>query len=113
MSLLLSKALHFNNLSEGTNQSIVIVLPVTTENKERLEELGDFALYHNGKPYAVMRKPQFYPHRKEERVARQFGTTHANHPHIKVSDIFLHAYLYKELHYIMGQMPRRRKYFFQ
>ncbi|KAK7603187.1 hypothetical protein V9T40_003186 [Parthenolecanium corni] len=78
------QALHFNNLSEGTNQSIVIVLPVTTENKERLEELGDFALYHNGKPYAVMRKPQFYPHRKEERVARQFGTTHANHPHIKL-----------------------------
>lgn len=78
------QALHFNNLSEGINQSIVIVLPVSTEKKEELEARGDFALWYKGKPYAIMRKPLFFPHRKEERVARQFGTTHANHPYIKV-----------------------------
>ncbi len=63
----------------------MIVLPVSTADKERLEEVSAFALYYEGKPYAIMRKPQFFPHRKEERIARQFGTTHPNHPHIKVN----------------------------
>ena len=30
------------------------------------------------------RSPEFYPHRKEERCARQFGTTNPDHPCIKV-----------------------------
>lgn len=63
---------------------MVIVLPVSTEDKERLEEVGSFVLRYDGKPYAIIRKPQFFEHRKEERVARQFGTTHKDHPYIKV-----------------------------
>lgn len=78
------QTLHFNVLSEGVNQSIAIVLPVSTKKKEELEELGDFGLWCEGKPYAIMRKPQFFPHRKEERVSRQFGISHPNHPYIKI-----------------------------
>ena len=32
----------------------------------------------------ICRNPDFYPHRKEERCARQFGTTNPEHPCIKV-----------------------------
>ena len=30
---------------------------------------------------------EFYEHRKEERCARQFGTTNPGHPYIKVKQI--------------------------
>ena len=33
---------------------------------------------------AAVSNPEIYEHRKEERVARQFGTTNKNHPYIKV-----------------------------
>lgn len=66
------------------SQSVVIVLPVTTEDKERLTGVSAFTLQYEGKPVAILRQPQFYPHRKEERVAHQFGTTHRSHPTIKV-----------------------------
>ena len=78
------QTLHFNHLSEGVNQSIVIVLPVSTAKKNELEGRRDFVLWYLGKPYAIMRNPEFFLHRKEERVARQFGTTHPNHPCIKI-----------------------------
>ena len=66
------------------NQSIPIVLPVTTEDKERLSGVSAFTLTFNGHLVAILRKPEFYPHRKEERVSRQFGTSHKDHPYIKV-----------------------------
>ena len=31
----------------------------------------------------MLRNPEFYEHRKEERCARQFGTTNPNHPYIR------------------------------
>ncbi|KOB67153.1 Adenylsulfate kinase, partial [Operophtera brumata] len=34
-------------------------------------------------PIAVLRAPEFYPHRKEERCSRQFGIYHTEHPYIK------------------------------
>lgn len=76
------QAVHFRNI-KGTSQSVEIVLPVTTENKDRLNDAGDIALSYNGKVYAILKTPEFFPHRKEERAARQFGTTNSNHPHIK------------------------------
>lgn len=82
-----SQALHFNSLADGTHQSIVIVLPITTEEKDKLQGVSSFALWHQGKPYAIMRNPEFFEHRKEERVSRQFGTSHPNHPYIKVSNV--------------------------
>ena len=40
-------------------------------------------LRYNNQPCAIMRNPEFYEHRKEERCGRQFGTTNQNHPYIK------------------------------
>ncbi|XP_045463404.1 bifunctional 3'-phosphoadenosine 5'-phosphosulfate synthase isoform X1 [Harmonia axyridis] len=81
------QTLHFNCLlKEGhpVNQSVPIVLPVTTFDKDRLEGCSAISLFHNNVCYAILRKPEFFPHRKEERVARQFGTTNKDHPHIKM-----------------------------
>ncbi|KAL1131509.1 hypothetical protein AAG570_011126 [Ranatra chinensis] len=80
----LLKVLHFNCLEENVNQSLAIVLPVSTEDKERLDGLSAFSLFYNGKPVAILRNPQFYVHRKEERICRQFGTNHPGHPYIKM-----------------------------
>lgn len=65
------------------NQSIPIVLAVSTEDKNRLEGKSAIALRHGGKIYAVIRNPEFYEHRKEERSSRQFGTSNPGHPYIK------------------------------
>ena len=51
-----------------TNQSIPIVLPVATSDKQRLEGSSSITLRYEGKPVAIMRKPDFYEHRKEERL---------------------------------------------
>lgn len=81
------QAQHFNCLLEdGTsiNQSVPVVLAVTTEDKERLESSSAISLYHNGICYAILRKPEFYHHRKEERCSRQFGTCNTGHPYVKM-----------------------------
>ncbi|KAF6032325.1 PAPSS2 [Bugula neritina] len=77
---------HFGCLLESgvTNQSIPIVLPVSTSDKDRLKECSAISLRYEGEPVAIMRKPEFYEHRKEERCARQFGTTNKGHPYIKM-----------------------------
>uniref|UniRef100_V5GYZ7 Putative bifunctional atp sulfurylase/adenosine 5'-phosphosulfate kinase n=1 Tax=Ixodes ricinus TaxID=34613 RepID=V5GYZ7_IXORI len=77
---------HFGCHLEGgvTNQSIPIVLPATTQDKERLEDAESIALRWNGKVYAILRQPEFFPHRKEERCSRQFGTSAPGHPYIKM-----------------------------
>ena len=67
-----------------TNQSIPIVLPVKTEDKERLEGSSAFSLSYDGKRIAILRTPEFYEHRKEERCSRQFGTANTGHPYVKV-----------------------------
>ena len=66
-----------------TNLSIPIVLAVTEQDKARLENCKAVVLRHEGQARAILRLPEFYPHRKEERCARQFGTTNPNHPYIK------------------------------
>ncbi|XP_018335461.1 bifunctional 3'-phosphoadenosine 5'-phosphosulfate synthase [Agrilus planipennis] len=77
---------HFNCLLNGgcINQSIPIVLTASDYDKQRLDGCSSVALYYNGKCYAILRKPEFYYHRKEERAARQFGTTNKNHPYVKM-----------------------------
>ena len=77
---------HFNCLvdNELVNQSVPIVLPVATADKERMEGCAAIALRFRGVTKAVLRNPEFYEHRKEERCARQFGTTNPNHPYIKM-----------------------------
>ncbi|CAF0733265.1 unnamed protein product [Adineta steineri] len=80
------QCLHFGCLMKGhiENQTIPIVLPCTTEDKERLTSSSTIALCYKGKLVALLKKPEFYQHRKEERCARTFGTTDPEHPHIKV-----------------------------
>uniref|UniRef100_A0A1B6E2A6 Uncharacterized protein n=1 Tax=Clastoptera arizonana TaxID=38151 RepID=A0A1B6E2A6_9HEMI len=78
------QTLHFNSLSDDVNQSIAIVLPVSTADKQRLDGSSAFALAHKNHICAILRNPQFYVHRKEERICRQFGTSHCGHPMIKM-----------------------------
>ncbi|KAI9581412.1 bifunctional 3'-phosphoadenosine 5'-phosphosulfate synthase isoform X1 [Glossina fuscipes] len=83
------QTLHFNSIlshdgASRHNQSIPIVLPLSNEAKERLADQSSLALTYNNKLVAILRKPEFYHHRKEERVCRQFGTNHPDHPYIKM-----------------------------
>ncbi|XP_030753527.1 bifunctional 3'-phosphoadenosine 5'-phosphosulfate synthase-like [Sitophilus oryzae] len=81
------QVLHFNTLSVNKariNQSVPIVLPISSSVKEKLEGKKDVALFYNDELYAILRDPEIFYHRKEERVARQFGTTHKGHPHVKL-----------------------------
>nr|XP_023025472.1 bifunctional 3'-phosphoadenosine 5'-phosphosulfate synthase 2-like [Leptinotarsa decemlineata] len=83
----LLQALHFNTVEkdgERISQSIPIVLAIGTSDKERLEGCNAISLYYDNHLYAVLRNPEIYHHRKEERVARQFGTTDKGHPYIKM-----------------------------
>jgi 3'-phosphoadenosine 5'-phosphosulfate synthase len=80
------QTLHFGCLFDQgiTNQAIPIVLPVEAGRKEELENCSAIALRYQGRVYAVLRAPEFYEHRKEERVCRQFGTSNPRHPYVKV-----------------------------
>lgn len=61
-----------------------VVLPVSTADKERLDGVTAIALVYGGRRVAILRNPEFYEHRKEERCARQWGTTCKDHPYIKM-----------------------------
>lgn len=81
------QSLHFNCLqNEGSpvSQSVPIVLPTTTMDMERLKDASAISLLHYNECCAILRKPEFFFARKEERVARQFGTTNKDHPYIKM-----------------------------
>ena len=65
--------------------SIPIVLPVSAEDKTRLEGCSEIVLTHEGRRVAILQDPEFYEHRKEERCSPVWGTTCAKHPYIKVS----------------------------
>ncbi|XP_064614710.1 bifunctional 3'-phosphoadenosine 5'-phosphosulfate synthase-like isoform X3 [Liolophura sinensis] len=77
---------HFGCLLDGgvSNQSIPIVLSCSTEDKEKLHDCAAFTLRYEGKCVAIMRSPEFYEHRKEERCCRQFGTSNKGHPYVKM-----------------------------
>jgi ATP sulfurylase len=42
-------------------------------------------LVYEGKHIAVLCNLEVYAHRKEERISRQFGSAHSDHPTVKVS----------------------------
>merc|ERR1712142_409051 len=77
---------HFNCLLDDgvTNQSVPLVLPISTSDEEKLSECQRFTLRYNGEPKAILSNPEFYEHRKEERCARQFGMYNDGHPYIKM-----------------------------
>uniref|UniRef100_A0A8C6KH07 3'-phosphoadenosine 5'-phosphosulfate synthase 1 n=1 Tax=Nothobranchius furzeri TaxID=105023 RepID=A0A8C6KH07_NOTFU len=80
------QCLHFDCLLDGgvINLSVPIVLPVSAADKERLDGVTAMALVYQGRRVAILRNPEFYEHRKEERCARQWGTTCKEHPYIKM-----------------------------
>uniref|UniRef100_A0A4W3K5W5 3'-phosphoadenosine 5'-phosphosulfate synthase 2a n=1 Tax=Callorhinchus milii TaxID=7868 RepID=A0A4W3K5W5_CALMI len=80
------QAMHFGTLLDGgvINMTIPIVLPITTEDKERLAGCTGFTLMYSGRKVAILQNPEFFQHRKEERCARQWGTTCEKHPYIKM-----------------------------
>uniref|UniRef100_U5EZ88 Putative bifunctional atp sulfurylase/adenosine 5'-phosphosulfate kinase n=1 Tax=Corethrella appendiculata TaxID=1370023 RepID=U5EZ88_9DIPT len=83
------QALHFNCVlnddeSLRENQSVPIVLSVSEQDKERLDSCSGITLRYDGKEVAILRNPEIYYQRKEERCSRQFGTSNPNHPYIKI-----------------------------
>lgn len=83
------QTLHFNcvlNDDETVrdNQSVPIVLSASDADKERLEGSSAITLMYEEKPVAILRKPEFYFQRKEERCARQFGTTNDKQPYVRM-----------------------------
>ncbi|XP_062319766.1 bifunctional 3'-phosphoadenosine 5'-phosphosulfate synthase 2-like [Osmerus eperlanus] len=80
------QVMHFGNLLDGgiINLSVPIVLPVTMETKQSLDGCAVVVLEYQGSRVAILRNPEFYEHRKEERCARQWGTTCPQHPYIKM-----------------------------
>uniref|UniRef100_A0A6P7GFJ7 Bifunctional 3'-phosphoadenosine 5'-phosphosulfate synthase 2-like n=2 Tax=Diabrotica virgifera virgifera TaxID=50390 RepID=A0A6P7GFJ7_DIAVI len=81
-----AEVLHFNTIElngDKISQSIPIVLAISSEDKNRLQSHKAIALYYNKEVYAILRDPEIYFHRKEERAARQFGTVEKLHPYIK------------------------------
>lgn len=78
---------HLKCLREGDreiNQSVPIVLAIHTKDKERLSGLSSFTLRYKNKALAILRRPEFYYHRKEERCGWQFGTNNLGHPYVKM-----------------------------
>lgn len=85
------QVIHFGTLLNGMflpdgviNMSIPIVLPVSAEDKTRLEGCSEIVLTHEGRRVAILQDPEFYEHRKEERCSHVWGTTCAKHPYIKM-----------------------------
>ncbi|VDK79977.1 unnamed protein product [Litomosoides sigmodontis] len=75
------------SLSEPINQSIPIVLPINDDTKVKLMDghsiSSEIALVYNNDVVAVLEDGEIFEHRKEERIARQFGIIDPRHPAIK------------------------------
>ncbi|KAK6641823.1 hypothetical protein RUM44_013541 [Polyplax serrata] len=81
------QTLHFNSMvvdGKQVNQSIPIVLPVNDADKERISGKDAIVLIYKSKPVAILRNIELFPHRKEERCCRQWGTNNTGHPYIKM-----------------------------
>jgi len=59
------------------------VLSCTAEDREALLNQQTVFLTHAGKTIAKMTNISIFPHRKEERCARQFGLNNKEHPYQK------------------------------
>lgn len=83
------QTLHFNSfLADDTthrnNHSVPIVLSLSAGDKKKFQDSSALALTYEGKPVAILRNPEFYYQRKEERCSRQFGTFNPDHPYIRL-----------------------------
>ena len=83
------QSLHFNSLTrDGVvyNQSVPIVLSCSSQERDNLKDHQKIVLEFEGKHIAVLNNITTYPHRKEERCARQFGLYNVRHPYQKYID---------------------------
>uniref|UniRef100_A0AC35UC11 Sulfate adenylyltransferase n=1 Tax=Rhabditophanes sp. KR3021 TaxID=114890 RepID=A0AC35UC11_9BILA len=69
-------------LPDPVSQSIPIVLPIDDNKKEELISSKDVALFYDNRLIAILSDIEIFGHRKEERIARQFGFTDSRHPTI-------------------------------
>ncbi|OEL16167.1 ATP sulfurylase 2 [Dichanthelium oligosanthes] len=81
------QSLHFNciRLPDGglVNMSLPIVLPIGDAQKEQIGDKPDVALEGpDGGVIAILRRVEIYPHNKEERIARTWGTTAPGLPYV-------------------------------
>jgi len=81
------QSLHFNciRLPDGglVNMSLPIVLAIGDADKERIGDKPDVALEGpDGGVVAILRRIEIYPHNKEERIARTWGTTAPGLPYV-------------------------------
>ena len=106
----LSQSLHFNSLvgDQLVTMPLSVVLPIFNHDKERLKDCSEICLFYRGKPVALLKNPEFYAHRKEERCARQFGTTSPKHPYIKVHIIKCN-FKFKNLILVISFVPDDHK----
>ncbi|CAF0848679.1 unnamed protein product [Brachionus calyciflorus] len=80
------QTLHFNCIKRNgkvINQSVPIVLSCNETDKQNLADKKEVTLKYNGKIVGFMTNLSIFPHRKEERCARQFGLVHRGHPYQK------------------------------
>ncbi|TVU06938.1 hypothetical protein EJB05_46975, partial [Eragrostis curvula] len=82
------QSLHFNciRLPDGgglVNMSLPIVLAIGDADKEQIGDKPDVALEGpDGGVVAILRSVEVYPHNKEERIARIWGTTAPGLPYV-------------------------------
>lgn len=85
------------SLLEPINQSVPIVLSISDVQKQKFSSLAEINnnfsnnkvipfvnLFYNGCTIAVLKNAEIFPHRKRERVHRQFGFSDIRHPAIQL-----------------------------
>ena len=78
---------HAMNTQEGSvNQSVPIVLPISDQDRARIAKKSAVLLTYGDdhKPIAIVRNPEIYAHRQEERMCRQWGAVCTSHPYVKM-----------------------------
>jgi 3'-phosphoadenosine 5'-phosphosulfate synthase len=66
---------------ERVSMSVPITLPITAEIKDAIKGKDAVTLVSpDGSDVAILRNPEVYVHRKEELIARMFGSTDYEHP---------------------------------
>eukprot|EP00271_Cylindrocystis_brebissonii_P011645 TRINITY_DN29543_c0_g1_i1.p1 TRINITY_DN29543_c0_g1~~TRINITY_DN29543_c0_g1_i1.p1 ORF type:complete len:493 (-),score=108.10 TRINITY_DN29543_c0_g1_i1:894-2372(-) len=81
------QALHFNclRLPDGSfvSMSVTIALAIDDEQKAAIADASAVTLVKaGGEAVAILRKPEVYPHNKEERIARTWGCTAPGLPYV-------------------------------
>ncbi|CAD5221249.1 unnamed protein product [Bursaphelenchus okinawaensis] len=71
-------------LYEPISQSVPIVLPISTEQKDKIGNAKMVKLNYNSKLVAVLEEPEVFVHNKVERVQRQFACTDVRHPAVEM-----------------------------